>query len=470
MFENFTTDLSEHSFEFVRSSFFQGSGLAFMDVLPEDMIRRVFGEWGALFAMDTVYNTPRVLWGFLGQVLRDGKDSSCASAVANITTYLHQQGQPVPCGDTGDYCRAQAKLDIDALASLVSITANRMEQQARPEWLFHGLHATLIDGFTFKAADTPANQKQFPQTRSQKPGVGFPIIRAVGILSLATAAIEAVNIGSYSGKTTGETALLRGLLDHFGPGDVTVLDRHYGSYMSIAMLAATGAEVCTRLHQRRDPDGASVVELGPNDTLIMWNRPSCPTWMTQREYKKIPDSMTLRQVDLQVHTSDGKLERLSVITTLTDAEAYPAEAIAELYGYRWNVELDIRSIKSTLGLDFVTCKSPAMIQRHLLVTLLGYNLIRSVNAQAASEHDKQPRQLGFTAGCNAILSNWMLQATGVTRDPASLLKEILRQIARKPVANRPGRIEPRVVKRRPKPHKLMTKSRKQLRKKLATHS
>lgn len=451
--------------------FVQQPGLPFADVLDAETIERVFGKHDGLFAHDAVFSTALVLWGFLGQVLQDGKGASCSAAVAQIAAYRQQRGAAPPCGDTGDYCRARSKLSAEAVREVSGEVARELEDRAGEDWRWFGRPAKLVDGFTFTMPDTPANQAKFPQMAAQKPGLGFPIARAVAVLSLATGAIHDLAYGPWAGKQTGETALLRELSDSFDPGDVAVFDRHYCSFMTLAMLKSRGVDCCTRLHQCRKENRPEQVRagtrLGPGDRLVTWTRPDRPAWMSEAEYERIPKTLTLRLVRLQVtDPNTTRVETLTVVTTLTDPVAYPAKAIAQLYNYRWNVELDIRNIKPVLGLDQLRCKSPEMVAREVRVTLLGYNLIRKVMATAAAVHEKQPRQLSFTLTCQEVLSTWILLSTGACRDPAALAASMLQRIARHEVANRPGRVEPRAVKRRPKPHKLMNAPRDVLRKRL----
>jgi hypothetical protein len=454
-------------FHDVLEPFLQLSGLPFADVLSADAIEQAFATRHALFATDDVFSTAIVLWAFLAQVLRDGKGAACAAAVADIAAYAQQSGRPVPCGDTGDYCRARAKLDPAVLRTLVRQTARRLDAAAHQEWLWHGRHAKLVDGFTFTMPDTPDNQQAFPQVGSQVPGVGLPIARVCAVLSLATAAIHDLAVGPYEGKETGETALLREILDSLDAGDIVVFDRCYGSFMMLALLKLRGIDVCTRLHQARDGDVTRVRRLGPGDHLVLWTRPERPAWMSPELYTRIPTTLTLREVQFDVTEPGRQTETITVITTLTDPVLYPKEEIAHLYDYRWNVELDIRDIKQTLGLDHARCKTPEMILRELWVTMLAYNLIRKVIATAAALHHKQPRQLGFTLACQTILSSWMLWTTGTIRDPRQAARSALARIAANEVANRPRRIEPRVLKRRRHRYPLMTRPRDQLRRELA---
>ena len=452
------------SFDAVAESFLQDGGLPFADVLSAQSIEQAFRDRDALFGQDEedIFSTQIVLWAFLTQSLRDGKGASCAAAVEDIATYMHQVDRPAPCGDTGDYCRARAKLDPAALRYLTVETARRLEAAADEDWLWNGRHAKLVDGFTLTAPDTPANQEAFPQQTTQEPGVGLPIARACTIQSLATAAVCDVAIGPYSGKETGETALLRGMLDSFDKGDVVVFDRCCCSFMMIAAFQPRGVDVCTRLHQRRRSDFRRGRRLGEDDHLITWTRPARPPWMSEQEYAQIPETLTLREIRFNVKVPDHRTETLTVVTTLTDPDEYTAQDIADLYGFRWNVELDIRDVKQTLNLDHVRCKTPHMVLREVWVTLLGYNLVRKVIATSAAVHEKRPRQLGFTLACQSILAARMLLATGACRDPRGLWAAALERIARNQVANRPGRVEPRVLKRRRHHYPLMGKGRKEL--------
>jgi hypothetical protein len=460
-------DTGNTAFHDALDPFLQQPGLPFADVLSPEAVEEAFRRHDALFATDAVFSTPIVLWAFLAQTLRDGKGAACAQAVADIATYMQQTGQAPPSGDTGDYCRARAKLDPLALRELTTQAAEQLDAQARPEWFWHGRHAKLVDGFTFTMPDTIENQQAFPQEKNQAPGVGFPIARACAILSLATAAIHDVAIGPYSGKQTGETALLRTMLDRLHPGDVGVFDRYYCSFLMLALLQLRGVDACMRLHQRRPEDYRTGRRLGEYDHLITWTRPKCPEWMSPQEYQRIPETLTLRQLQFDVTEPGKRVETITVVTTLTDPQAYPKEEIAGLFSFRWNAELDIRSIKQVLGLDHLRCKSPAMVEREVRVTLLGYNLIRKVIATAAAVHDKQPRQIGFTLACQTVLSSWMLLATGACRDARALIDSALASIAANQVANRPGRIEPRVLKRRCQHYPWMRKPRGVLRAELA---
>jgi hypothetical protein len=411
-----------------------------------------------------MFSTQMVLWAFLAQTLRDGKGVACSAAVADIAAYLLQMGQRPPSGNTGDYCRARAKLSLTALQRLVRESAGQLEQEVDRSWLWKGLHAKLVDGFTFTMPDTPENQEGFPQIGAQRPGVGLPIARVCAVLSLATACVCDLAIGPYEGKETGENALLRGLLETFEENDVVVFDRHYCSFMMLALLSQRRLHVCARLHQRRHSDFRRGRRLGPGDHLVTWTRPEKPPqWMSKQQYDQIPETLTLREVQFHVTVPGRRTETITLVTTLTDPQKYSREDLAELYGFRWNAELDIRQIKQTLHLDHVRCKTPQMVRRELWVTLLAYNLIRKVIATSAAVHGKQPRHLGFTLACQSLLASWMLFSTGSCSDSRAMYRMILAHIAANEVADRPGRFEPRVLKRRRHRYPLMQRPREQLR-------
>ena len=453
-------------FQRIVDAFLAADGLPFATVLSAERIRRVFANHDNLFGLDTIYSTVTVLWAFLAQVLRDGKEASCQAAVAGIMAWRLQCGLTPPTADTGDYCRARAKLSEAALRQLTVETAEALQQHAEADWLWKGRHAKLVDGFTFTMPDTPENQDAYPQNPAQAKGVGFPIARCVAILSLATACTTDLAIGPYSGKETGETALLRELLDSFDEGDLVVADRFYCSFMMLALLLARGVDGCVRMHQRRHVDFRRGRRLGKYDHLIEWRKPQRPKWMDKTTYAAIPKVLVLREIRFQVTEPGRRVRSLTVVTTLVDPDEYSKEDIAELYGFRWHSELDIRAIKQTLGLDHVRCKSPSMVRKELWTTLLAYNLIRTTAAAAALLHGKQPRQISFTGTCQHVLSTWMLLSMGVCSDAALLCRTMLDRIASCEVADRPGRIEPRVLKRRRHRYPLMRRPRNQLRREL----
>ncbi|HMO94419.1 MAG TPA: transposase, partial [Pirellulaceae bacterium] len=195
----------------------------------------------------------------------------------------------------------------------------------------------------------------------------------MAIISLATASVMDLALGPYQGKETGESALLRSMLRSLASGDIAVMDRYYCSFMMIALLLSQGTHTCARKHHlRHGSDFQRGKRIGKHDHLIVWTRPKQPSWMDGETYGQIPETLTLRELRFQVVENGRRTETIDIITTLTEADEYSREDIAELYGFRWNSELDIRSIKSNMNLAHVRCKSPEMVHREVWTTILGY--------------------------------------------------------------------------------------------------
>lgn len=452
-------------FRLVLASFLQHPGLPFADVLSEEAVQATFAEEDACFASDedAIYTPALTLWAFLSQALFKNEQRSCIAAVSRVAVLLVSL-QREPCSsNTGAYCRARAKLPENVLRRLAVDVADGCERQTDAEWLWHGRHVYLADGTTVSMPDTPENQAVYPQQPQQEKGLGFPIARVVVLFSLATGMLTDMAMGPYEGKETGEPALLRKLLGRFEPGAILLADRFYCSYFMIALLMELRVDFVTRMHQRRAVDFRRGRRLGNGDHVVAWQRPQKPTWMNQETYERMPPSIELREVAVRVNQPGFRTASLVVVTTLRDAEAYPLDEIAALYHRRWLAELDIRAIKITLGMDILRSKTPGMVHREMWTCLLAYNLIRRVMLQSARESGQSPRHLSFTAALQSIAASWMVLV--VLDDPiATHMTEVERKnLARHTIGNRPGRVEPRAVKRRPKSHALLTKPRAQAR-------
>lgn len=462
---NRSRGLLPQRFLIVLRSFLQQEGLPFSEALPEARIQGAFDEQGVAFGMeeDEVYSPAVTLWAFLWQVLFKEEQRTCAAAVARVVTLIVALGKDPPSDNTGAYCRARAKLPEVVMQRLVSDVASRCEQEVPKQWLWHGRHVHLVDGTTVSMPDTPANQQEYPQHTAQKEGLGFPIMRLVVLLSLATAMVTDYASGPYSGKETGETALLRQLRGHLTRRDIVLADRYFCGWFTIALLLQVGVDIVTRQHQLRTTDFRRGRRLGKGDHVVHWPKPPRPEWMDQATYEGLPDELCVRELEVHVHQPGFRVESFVVVTTLTDARKYPPEDIAELYHRRWLVELDIRSIKVTLGMDILRCKSPEMVRREVAACLLTYNLIRQSMLQSALQARISPRQQSFATALQKIAAGWIVVLLVDEDRVTSLTQTHLEQLATHPVGHRPDRIEPRAVKRRPKPHKLLTKPRAEAR-------
>jgi putative transposase len=455
-------------FRLILSSFMQRDGLAFAPVLPEETIEQAFVDTDADFAQDQgdIYTPALTLWAFLSQALSKDHQRSCRAAVARVLVLLVSLGKPSCSDNTGAYCRARAKLQVAVIRRLTTDVADGCEQRLPTRWLWKGRHVHLVDGTTVSMPDTEDNQAAYPQANTQKQGVGFPIARMVVLLSLATAMVSDMAMGPYAGKETGESALLRELMQRLGKGDILLGDRHYCSYFMIALLQELHIDFVVRLHHAREANFRRGRRLGAGDHVVAWPKPDKPDWMDGATYERMPESIEVREVYVQVNQPGFRTESLVAVTSLTDAATFTKDDIAELYHRRWLVELDIRAIKVTLGMDVLRCQSAEMVRREIWTCLLAYNLIRQAMLEAALKSERTPRELSFTAALQKIAAAWSVLSVCDDALRVLLIDVQLVAIANNIVGERPDRVEPRAIKRRPKPHKLLTEPRAEARAKL----
>jgi hypothetical protein len=435
-------------------------------VLSEARIEQVFLEADGSFAdteEDAVYTPAITLWAFLSQVLFTGGQRSCLAAVSRVAVFLVALGQKSCAKNTGAYCRARAKIPTAAVRQLATEAAATAEQDLPEECLWLGRHVKTVDGFTVSMPDTIENQKEYPQATTQKPGLGFPLARCVALFSLATAMALDLEMGPYSGKETGETALLRKMMARLEIGDILLGDCYFCSFFMIVLLKELKVDCVFRLHQCRTADFSRGRRLGKNDHVLRWDRPQKPTWMDDATYARMPKSIEVREVEVRVDKPGFRPDSLVVVTTLADADKYTADDIRDLFRKRWLVEQDIRALKSNLGIDVLRCQTPEMVRKEIWVALLAYNLIRQTMLQAALQADLSPRDLSFTHALQTIASSWVLMPVVNSAGQTAQIAAALKGLSQQRVGRRPDRVEPRAVKRRPKPHDLLTKPRSEAR-------
>ena len=450
----------------ILQSYAQDPGLPFASVLTEEQIQRAAVEEGVAFGSgpNVIYTPAIVLWAFVGQVL-SGR-GCCVAAVTRVIVLLAAMGRP-PCSSaTGAYCKARAKLPEKFLKRLTYQVGTELEDQAPAAWRWHNRRAVLVDGTTCTLPDTPENQRAYPQPSTQRRGLGFPMIRLVVLLGLATAAVVGAACGRYAGKQTGETALFRELFEQLRAGDVVVADRYHCSYFMIVLLMQRGVDVVFRMHQGRDYDFRRGQRLGRNDHLVNWPRPQRPRWMDEATYQTIPETLRIRELRFNVETPGFRTNEIVVATTLIDHHTYPLDEIADLYHQRWHAELDLRSIKQTLGMNELACKTPEMARKELWAYLLGYNLARKVAAQAAMEHGLRPRQISFAGTVQTLESFGNLLLACESQNRLQVYQSLFAAIAAHRVGDRPGRVEPRRRKRRNDQYHMLREPRAQARQRL----
>lgn len=395
---------------------------------------------------------------FLAQAMN--ADRCCQNVVNDAAVQRLSGGLPRCSTATGGYCRARQRLPVDMVSTLTRHTGQLIAANTPASWYWRGRPVRLVDGTTVSMPDTPANQDTYPQSRSQQPGLGFPLCRLVGIVCLGSGAILNAATGAYRGKGGDEQTLLRSLLDWLASGDILIGDAFFATYFLLCRLREQGVDAVFEQHgaRQRSTDFRGGKHVGARDHLIVLDKPRRrPDWMSLSDYEQAPDTLTVRE--LRVHNK-------TLTTTLLCPKQTPKAALGALYKSRWHVELDLRAIKTTLGMETLSCKTPAMAIKEIWVYLLAYNLIRLMMAQAALLADCLPRQLSFKHTLQIWIA-WGRHRNG-TAD-TTIIGGIFILIAQQKVGNRPGRIEPRAIKRRPKPFPLLTVPRELAREHVAKH-
>lgn len=391
---------------------------------------------------------------FMRQVLE--ADGSCQKAVNGWAAQRAADGLHPCSARTGGYCRARQRLPLRMVSALARQTGCLLSQKALPQWLWRGRAVKLVDGTGLSMPDTLENQALYPQPSTQAPGVGFPLARLVMVICLATGAALDAAIGPHRGKGSGELGLVRRLLEGFGPGDVMLADALYCNYFLIAALVAAGVDVLFEQNGARITDFRRGHSLGTRDHIVRWPKPVArPEWMTPEQYASAPDELTLREV---------KVAHRVLVTTLLDHRRVSKDDLSVLYARRWNVELDLRNLKTTTGMDVLSCQTPQMNEKQLWVHLLAYNVIRLLMAQAACNAGVAPRGLSFKHTVQ-LWTEWTLRGLSATKD----CQRLFTLIAQGKAGQRPGRIEPRMRKRRPKPYPWLKIPRAQARQKIERH-
>ena len=415
--------------------------LYFASLLSQETIRSVFDDASEILDSARIYTTAVTLWTFLSQVM--SINHGCVFAVTKLITFRI----------------ARDKLDENAMHDLVTYTGKSIDNQTPDNWLWLGHRVITADGCTITMADTTENQAEYPQPRTQKRGCGFPIMRCVVMFALSTGVVLEQAMGKYKGKLTAEVSLFREIDEVIERDDVFLADRAYSGWFDLARLIERGAHVVVRKHQRRKTDFRTGIRYGKDDHAVFWGKPPRPSWMSKDEYDSYPDIITLREIRIRVATPGFRTREIIVVTSFLDDIDYTKDDLAALFRRRWQAELNLRSLKSVMQMEHLRCKEPHRVRNELRAHLIAYNLIRQVMTEAAVHGGVQPWQISFKGTMTTVVE--MLPALVAVSDPDELCDVLLRCCLTHVVGNRPDRYEPRVVKRRAKPYKLMNKPRYQ---------
>lgn len=453
-------------FRFLQRQFMQDDALPFGDVLSETIVAKALTD-NAVDWVDRIYSPLVTLWVFLGQVL--SADHSCRHAVARLIAHRLANGQQPCSAETGAYCQARKRLPEKFFSDVAQQTGRALESAVDPEWLWKGRRVYTFDGTVASMSDTPENQRDYPQPDTQHPGLGFPLARLGAVFSLACGAILDVEFARYAGKGQGETSLFRRIWDLFRPGDVVLTDRLMCSWADLVTLKQRGIDSVTRLN-KRTADFRKGRRLGKGDHIVQWLKPTSVRSVDWPTYKSLPDQLTVRETRIRSQQPGFRSQVIIVVTTLLDAEEVSASDLAQLYRARWSAEVDLRSLKRTMQMDVLRCKTPEMVRKEVWTHVLAYNLIRTSIAQAATKHGLAPRTISFKGAIQTLEAFQpviAMQGHRTAADRHQLYQHLLNAIATHRVADRPERFEPRLRKRRPKHYAFLRKPRAVIKREMA---
>ncbi len=395
---------------------------------------------------------------FLWQMLKPR--TSCREVVRQVQAWLRLDGRGLIDESDSAYVQARQRLPQERMERALSATATTADHRAGGKGCLGGRPVKVVDGSTAQIADTPENQKVYPQPSSQKKGCGFPVIRFIALLSLSSGAILKVIMDSLHSH---DLRLFRRLCQHLQKGDIVLGDRAFGEYTTAATLPQQGVDLVARLHHQRKVDFRKAKRLGKNGGLFIWNKGCQQSQiLSADEWALLPAQITVRIIRFKATIRGFRGRRMTLLTTLLDPKLYPAEQIIGLYARRWALELCFRDIKSTMGMEYLRCKSPEMAQKELLAYLLAHNLIRCIISEAVACYNFDLQRVSFKGAVDALrqYSAAIAQARS-QRLRRCLWNDLLLNLARDLVPHRPNRKEPRAVKRRPKAYPLLNQPRRQ---------
>jgi hypothetical protein len=395
------------------------------------------------------WNLRLVFWTFLWQVAQAG--ASCREAIRQAQALCKNAHRPLPPDEDSPYCQARGGLPIERLQQIHDALCAEAQEALAVKDLWCGHPVLVADGSCVSAPDTPANQKAFPQQPVQKPGCGFPIIRLVGLLSLATGMLTAWATGSWSQH---EIGLLQSLWEHLRPGDVLLADRGFCNWALLAQCLQRNLHAVFRVKGVRRRDFRQGKRISRNERLVHWCKPAQRARTLEAQaWALLPELLTLRLVRCRLAIPGFRTQQVILVTTLLDSAKYPPQALGQLYFRRWAMELSLRNIKITLQMDQLSCKTPQNLEREIRMHFLVHNLVRRLMLEAARRHQVPLERVSF-AGSLAAARRYgeaLLQARS-KRQRQHLMDELFAVLAADLVPDRPGRREPRAVKRRPKPY------------------
>lgn len=360
------------------------------------------------------------------------------------------------------YCQARQRLPVELFERLADLFTQGLNRSSDAgDW--HGHRVMLVDGTGFSMPDTEELRSYFGQPGGQKRGCGFPVAHMLARIDAETGFLHDVIVAPLR---THDMAHAADLHPKLAPDDVLVADRGFCSYAHLALLSQANVHAVLRMHQAQIvsfhphrpcageilgtglPTSRWIRQVGHRDQIVAWRKPKQrPKWMTAEQFASLPEELIVREIKHRIRSAGCRVREVTLVTTLLDAKRYPATEVARLYQIRWQVEVDLRDLKITLGMDVLKGHKVETVLKEMHVFVVVYNLVRLVAVQAARRRRVRPHRISFIDAMR-----W-LQPPKPSGDMPDLIVN----------PTRTGRIEPRCIKRRPKQYARMTRPRETMR-------
>jgi len=428
----------------------------FSRYLPKDLFPKAASNENS---RDCVYTRLRTFWSMLWQSLNP--QASGREVVRQLQALLQLQGGPQISEEDGAYCRARARLPLSEFPKALKATAQAAQQHAGSATLLQARALKVMDGAVVTLPDTPQNRKAYPPF--QPTGSSFPILRIVVLFCLASGAILQVACGNSS---SADLPLLGSLLSQLARGDILLGDRGFGNFITLAVLQGLDLDLDLIGRSARKVDGRKRHKrLGNNDWLHLWKKTSNPSlWLPTAQWVALPQQLLVRVVRANLCQKGFRARQITLVTTLLDPERYPAQEILQAYLRRWRLEMSLDDLKTTLQMEMLRSRSPDLIQKELYARLIAHNLVRCLMAQAAHQEQVHLDRISFKGSLDALrhFTQAMSQAASGQKR-RQLWQELLRTLAADLVPKRPGRREPRAIKRQKRKYPHLSRPRRKFR-------
>lgn len=449
-------------FRIVRDRFARDNGLPFGRLLSREYVLAALSDVGHPYR-SRLFCPLVTLWAWLSQCL--SQDKSLNEVVSRVLAHRVATGLPSCSASSAAYSKARGRFPEAVMVRMAKEIGRKVHDSADGSWNWRGRQVFLADGTGFTMADTEENRLAFPKTDQVRDGLGFPIMRAVALISLATGAMIDIAFGRYQGKGTGEIGLLRSVIGNLDAGSILVADRYYPTFATVIALQDRGVDLVSISHYAREVDFSAGHVLGPKDHIVEWCKGSyVPKGMDRATLDALPQTVRVREFAIEIEGRNGGHEQAIVVTTIIDPTV-PQKELSDLYWARWNCEVDIRSIKHSLHMDVLRCKTPSMVRKEIWCHMLAYNLLRGTMVEAAKRNATMPRKLSVKGAIQAVES--FTPAMMAINGEAAIYDAFLATVSAHRVGNRPGRLEPRFKKSRPAWNAYMTIPRHKSRRRLA---